>query len=144
MITERRLRDLQREQGFTSDVKQLMDLQKRLFSELRSRRYYRGVVEFLQSASPLIMDIENMIQNTPQTGTPLENAFTMAKTLEAIRIIYDEYHPVLDALVNEGLELDEAITQNDLDALRSVARSLNETLNNKYMLTKNMGQETMV
>lgn len=144
MITERRLRDLQRENGFTPDVKRLMDLQKRLFSELRSRRYYRGVVEFLQEVSPIIMDIENMIQNTPQTGTPLENAFTMAKTLEAIRIIYDEYHPVLDALVNQGLELDEAITQNDLDALRDVARNLNETLNNKYMLTKNMGQDTMI
>ena len=47
MITERRIRDLQREEGYSAGVKRLMDLQKRLFSELRSRRYYSGVVDFL-------------------------------------------------------------------------------------------------
>ena len=144
MITERRIRDLQREEGYTNGVKRLMDLQKRLFSELRSRKYYRAVVDFLQEISPAIMDIENMIQNTPQYGTPIENAFEMSKTLEAIRKIYDEYHPVLDALTNTGLDIDEAVSQTDLDTLRNVAGQLNELLNKKYLELQNMGEENMV
>lgn len=144
MITERKIRDLQREEGYTDGVKRLMDLQKRLFSELRSRRYYRGIVDFLQEISPAIMDIENMIQNTPQYGTPIENAFEMSKTLEAIRKIYDEYHPVLEALTNMGLDIDEAVSQTDLDTLRSVAGQLNELLNKKYLELQSMGAENMV
>ena len=65
MITERRIRELQREEGYSDGVKRLMDLQKRLFSELRSRKYYSGVISFLQEISPVIMDIENAIANTP-------------------------------------------------------------------------------
>lgn len=57
----------------------------------------------------------------------------MAKTLESIRIIYDEYHPMLDALSNSGLDVDEVISQSDLDALRDLAKNLNELLESKYL-----------
>lgn len=144
MITQRRIRDLHRQAGYTQQVKSLMDLQTRLFSELRSRRYYKGVVDFLQQMSPIISNIENMIQSTPQNGTPLENAFAMAKTLESIRIIYDEYHPVLDALSNTELDIDQAISQTDLDALRSVAQNLNKILDEKYMVLQNMAEQVML
>ena len=144
MITQRRLRELQRQEGYSDNVKRLMDLQKKLFTELRSRKYYKGVVDFLQEASPIIMDIENMIQNTSQNGTPLENAFNMAKTLEAIRVIYDEYHPMLEALSNTSLDVDEAIAQIDLDALRQIAGNLKEILDKKHMELQDMKRETMV
>ena len=121
---QRRIHLLEKEKGNNAEGKQLEGVLNTLLKELDAKRYASGIMSFLNSASAQIKEIDNMLLNIPQTGSTMQNAFGIAKTIQEIKRLRDEYYYILDALSKENLVIDESIQQTDIDNIRQTARDL--------------------
>lgn len=141
---ERRIRELEKQQGNYAEGKRLEGILNQLLLELNNKRYYSGVLNFLQEAVALQQQVDSMITNTPQTGTELEKAFAQAKTLMDIKQIRDQYYPIIEALSKGTLTIDESIGQTDINNLVSTAKSLKDFFDKKDKVIRDLSESTMV
>jgi hypothetical protein len=135
---ERRIRELEKQQGNYAEGKRLEGILNQLLLELNNKRYYSGVLNFLQEAVALQQQVDSMITNAPQTGTELEKAFAQAKTLMDIKQIRDQYYPVIEALSKGTLTIDESIGQTDIKNLVSTAKNLKDFFDKKDKVIKDL------
>ena len=141
---ERRIREIKKQQGNDAEGKRLEGILNQLLKELNNKRYYSGLLNFLGEAVALQQEIDNMIVNTPQTGTEIEKAFAQAKTLTDIKQIRDQYYPIVDALAQGNVTIDESINQTDIDNLVNTAKGLKEFFDNKDGILKSLATDTMI
>ena len=131
-VLQRQIRELEKIKGNNTEGKRLEITLNQLMKELENKKYYAGILNFLKEASrrlsydPATQSsvIDTMLQNVPQTGTELEKLFAMAKTLQDIKSLKEQYYPLVSALADEHLAIDEAIAQVDIDNIRQTAKAL--------------------
>lgn len=123
---QRQIRQLEKEKGNNSEGRRLEIILNRLMKELACKKYCSGVLNFLGEASVQISNIDNMLQNIPQTGTELEKTFGTAKILQDIKSLKDQYYTLVSALADENLIIDESISQNDINNIRMSAKDLKD------------------
>lgn len=133
----RRIAEIKKERGRNAEGKRLSITLNQMLNELANKHYSYGIFKFLSEASSCINEIENMIQNTPQTGNDFQQCFEMSKTIQTIKTIKDQYYAVLCALASDSLTIDESIGKTDIDNIRKEAKNLVKTLD-KY-LNSNQG-----
>lgn len=131
MQIERKIRELEKQKGNNAEGKRLEALKDQLLRELAVGRYRKGTLEFLKEAAAQAQEIDNMLFNTPQTGSRLEKAYAMAKTIQDIQQIRDQYYLVVSALASDSLKIDEAIDKTDIDAIRKAAKDLKDFFDKK-------------
>lgn len=141
---QRQIRELEKEKGDIKEGRRLEGILNQLMKELANKKYYSGMLNFLGEASNAIQQIDAMLQAAPQTGTELEKAMAMAKILQNIKAIKDQYYAVISALTNKNLTIDESIDQQDIDSLRNTAKSIQDYFDSKEKVLKNLAEETMV
>lgn len=141
---ERRIRELEKQEGNYVEGKRLEGILNQLLTELNNKRYYSGILNFMQEAVALQQPMEDMLTNLPQTGTELEKAFQLAKVLMDVKQIKDQYYPVVDALSKESLTIDESIGQTDIDNLRTQARAIKEFFDKRERLISDLSENAMV
>lgn len=139
VVLERQIKELQRKQGNTADVKKLKIMQDQMFKELQSKHYSFGVLQFLNEAANYINNIPKVLDSIPRVGTTLEVAMETSRTLQHLREIYEQYNPIIEALANNSLSIDESINPIDIENLRNIAKDLKEILD-KY---KNQNHDLM-
>ena len=140
---ERRIRELEKQQGNYTEGKRLEGILNQLLLELNNKKYYSGVLNFLGEAQALQAQVDSMITATPQKPTELENAFEQAKTLMDIKQIRDQYYPVIEALASGQLTIDESINQTDINNLISTAKSLKDFFDKKDKIINDLAENTM-
>lgn len=131
-VLQRQIRELEKIKGNNAEGKRLEITLNQLMKELENKKYYAGILNFLKEAShrlsydPATQSsvIDTMLQNVPQTGTELEKLFAMAKTLQDIKSLKEQYYPLVSALADDHLAIDEAIAQVDIDNIRQTAKAL--------------------
>lgn len=143
LTLQRQIRLLEKEKGNNAEGKRLEGILNNLMNELNSKRYYSGVLKFLNEAATQISDIDNMLQNIPQTGSELEKAFGTAKILQNIKSLKDQYYTIVSALASEHITIDESISQNDIDNIRQTAKQLQEFFDKKTKLLDDLAESTM-
>ena len=141
---ERKIRELEKIKGNNAEGKRLEGILNQLLMELNNKRYYSGVLNFLQEAVNLQQQMDSMITNTPQTGSELEKAFAQARTLMDIKQIRDQYYPVVDALSKGTITIDESINQIDIDNLTNTAKGLKDFFDKKDKLIRDLSENTMI
>lgn len=144
IILERQIRALQRERGRNAEGKKLEDISHTLQKELTNKRYYFGMVRFMNEAATQISEIDNMLNNLPQTGTELEKAFGTAKILQNIMDIKHQYYDLVSALADEGITIDESISQVDIDNIRQQSAKLKEFFDKKERVLNDLTENTML
>lgn len=141
---QRKIRELEKQQGNNTEGKRLEGVLNQLMAELANKKYYSGVLNFLGEAQTQINEIDNMLNNIPQTGTELEKAFGTAKILQDIKSIREQYYTLISALADEHLTIDESIGQTDIDNIRQSAKDLKEFFDKKEKVLDSLTESTMI
>lgn len=141
---QRQIRQLEKEQGNNVEGKRLEGVLNQLMAELANKKYYSGVLNFLSEAQSQIAEIDNMLNNIPQTGTELEKAFGTARILQDIKSLREQYYPLVSALADEHLTIDESINQVDIGNIRQSAGQLKTFFDKKEKLLDNLTEQTMI
>ena len=141
---QRQIRQLEKERGNIAEGRRLEGVLNQLMRELDSKRYYSGVLNFMREASTQIRDIDNMLANIPQTGTEMEKAFETARILQDIKSLREQYYPLINALADDALTIDESISQTDIDNIRQSAKDLKEFFDKKTRVLDSLTESTMV
>ena len=137
-VLQRQIRELEKIKGNNTEGKRMEATLDQLMRELESKKYYAGILNFLREASlRLSYDpttqtsvVDNMLQDPNlQTGTNLEKAFKMAKVLQDIKSLKEQYYPLVSALADEHLVIDESIAQVDINNIRQTAKALEGIFN---------------
>ena len=141
---QRQIRQLEKEKGNITEGRRLEGILNQLMRELDSKRYYSGVLNFLSEASTQITEIDNMLQNIPTTGTELEKAFETSKILQDIKSLREQYYPLVSALADETLVIDESINKTDIDNIRQSAKNLKDFFDKKEKVLDSLTEGTML
>lgn len=141
---ERQIRGLEKEKGRNAEGRNLKIIQEQLLRELANKRYYSGILNFLNEANQKVSQIDTILNNTRQTGTELEIAFDKAKALQEIKDLWVQYYPLVSALASDHLAIDESIDQVDIDNIKQLAKSMDNFFNNKNDMINRLIKETMI
>lgn len=141
---QRKINEMQNEKGNNAEGKRLEGILDQLMRELQNKKYYSGVLNFLNEANSQVAGIDAMIQGIPQTGTELEKAFGAARVLRDIDSLKDQYYALASALADEKITIDQSISQADVDNMRQVAKEVKEAFDAKSKVLRDLTEETMV
>lgn len=141
---QRQLKKMKAEQGITPETTRLEQSLHTLMKEINSNRYYIGILGFLNEASTQIQKMENILQNTPQSGSNLERASAMAKSLMQVKSITDGYKNILTSLSNiDNIVSDERLSDTDKQVIKDQASKLVEFFNKHDKTLKELRLNTM-
>lgn len=141
---QRQLKKMKAEQGVTPETTRLEQSLHTLMKEINSNRYYMGILGFLNEASTQIQKMENILQNTPQSGSNLERASAMAKSLMQVKSITDGYKNILTSLSNiDNIISDERLSDTDKQVIKDQATKLVEFFNKHDKTLKELRLNTM-
>lgn len=128
LTLQRQLRKLKAEDGVTTEVKELNNLVDKLMTEISNKRYYSGVLGFLNKALQQVQVMEDLIKKANETpGTNLERCLEKARTLVEIQRIQQGYSYIVEALSNiKDLIIDESIDSVDLETIEKIAKEVKE------------------
>ena len=141
---QRQLKKMKAEQGITPETTRLEQSLHTLMKEINSNRYYIGILGFLNEASLQIQKMENILQNTPQSGSNLERASAMAKSLMQVKSIADGYKNILTSLSNiDNIISDERLNDTDKQVIKDQATKLVEFFNKHDKTLKELRLNTM-
>lgn len=87
VILERRINQLETRSGTRDEVKKLSKLHDTLIRELEGRRYYMGLLNYLNEANDIVTKLEADLEAAPTNGTKFENAIALAKILRNQNIL---------------------------------------------------------
>ena len=141
---QRQLKKMKAEQGVTPETTRLEQSLHTLMREINNNRYYMGILGFLSEASTQIQKMENILQNTPQSGSNLERASAMAKSLMQVKSITDGYKNILTSLSNiDNIISDERLSDTDKQVIKDQASRLVEFFDKHDKTLKELRLNTM-
>lgn len=143
---QRQLKRLKSEQGITPEARQLEASVNRLVREIANKRYYSGVMSFLNDAVNQVQNMEQLFQQANQApGTNMERSMARAKALMEIKRIQDGYEHIVRALSNvDSLIADESISASDKQAIKDQARAVREYFDTYEGRIKELRENTMI
>ena len=126
VILERRINQLETRSKTKDEVKKLSKLHDTLIRELEGKRYYMGLLNYLNEAHEIVTKLETDLNNLPTNGTKFENAIAASKVLRRQNIFVDGYanlfRDLLDDLADiDTLTIDENLSQSDIDNIKNMA-----------------------
>lgn len=125
LTLERQRRYLEKQEGRIQEGIEIEKTLDELVKEIAGKRYYVGLLQFLQKANRYSVGVSNLLRNIPDTGTAMERAFAMGRALSKATTFRDEYNAIVQALRNpEVLLIDENISATELDALKGIAETV--------------------
>ena len=140
---QRQIREAERKKGDIAESKRLEALLNKLMTELSAKKYYAGMIDFMAEAQALQADIDNMLTAAPQGNTEMEKVFNRADTIERIKTYMDQYYPIVEALADETVTIDESISQYDIDALRKNAKDIKDFFDKKRKVIRKHAEDIM-
>lgn len=125
-VVERQVRELERQKGYTPEGKKLSKTVSRLLREVATKKYTLGMLDFLKEANSHIGDVDNIIKSIQHAGTDIDQAMDSGAKLKQIQDIIQRYYFVVEALADDNLIIDEALSKSDLDNIRKLAKDLKQ------------------
>lgn len=141
---ERQARELEKRQGDLEESKRIESLITQLGKEIRNKKYYRGLLNFLDEANKRALQMDETMEGLPTTGTELDKIFDKARILQDIKTIYKQYYRIVAALANEHIRIDESIDKTDIENIRNTAKQIVEVFDKWEDALDNATQNTMV
>lgn len=139
MNLERQIREIKLKQGKDSgEAMRLESILNNLTQELAAKKYCHGIMDFLAEAQTQIASIDGIIKATQQPGNNLEQLFDKAKGLYQISLMRKKYYDIVAALSNEHIDVDESISQDDIDNFRSVAKAVKKMFDKNEHIQKEL------
>ena len=110
---------------FADETKNLRRVTNILGKEIASKRYYAGILGFMQEANNQVQNVINALQAPAQGVTEIEVLADRSRKVLEFRNICSGYYHILEALTNiDGLIVDEIISTADKQAIAQLAEDL--------------------
>ena len=147
-ILERRINQLETRSGTRDEVKKLSKLHDTLIRELEGKRYYMGLLHYLNEAHDIVTKLEADLEAAPINVTKFEDAVALAKILRNQNIFVDGYanlfRDLLDDLASiDTLTIDENLSQADIDNIKDMATRTAKLLNNLKQRGERLNRQCM-
>lgn len=141
----REIRVLESKGGVTSTTKKLNKNRELLAEELKNKRYYFGLIHFLEQSLIYSKAIHNILAGVPDSGTELENIRTRAEALSKAKSLQDGYYHIVEALANlDNLVIEENISETDKKQLQDKAKEVLELLNRQKGLIQSKQHDVVL
>ena len=140
---QRRIDELYREKGTSTEGRQLELILNKLLNELSYKHYYSGIIDYLGEAVKGIQEIDSILNNLPQNGTEADRIIGTMKRLQDIKRIRDQYLSIVTALASDKTTMDEAISQIDIDNIRQKAQDLKDFFDKKNNIIDELTKKTV-
>ena len=143
---QRKLREIESKQGDVAEGKRIEETINRLLMELNNKKYYSGILDFLSEAMTSRVDVQNKLESILKatlSGTNMEIAYQQAQILTEIKAYKDMYYPVISALADEKIIIDESIDTYDIQKLREEASKVKKYFDDEQSLLERISNETM-
>lgn len=148
VILERRINQLETKPGTRDEVKKLSKLHDTLIRELESKRYYMGLLNYLNEAHDVVTKLETDLEAAPTNGTKFENAIALAKILRNQNIFVDGYANLFRDLLSDladidTLAIDENLSQSDINNIKDMADRTAKLLDNLKQRGERLNRQCM-
>lgn len=141
----REIRVLESKGGVTAATKKLNKTREILAEELKSKRYYFGLIQFLGEALVYSKTIHNILASVPDSGTELENIRNRSEAISKAKSLQDGYYHIVEALANlDNLVIEENISEADKKQLQDKAKEVLELLNKQKGLIQSKQHDTVL
>lgn len=115
---ERQRRNLEEQQGRIQEGIEIEQTLSQISREIDQKKYYSGLLTFLQKANNYAVIVDRMLKTVPDGGTTLEHSIAVGKVLAKAKTMRDGYYSIVNALSSaDTLLIDENITKEDLNLL---------------------------
>lgn len=116
-----------------------------LLGELQHKKYYSGLLTFLNQATEYSNKINKLLTNIPQQGTALEYARARSDAYMKAKNFIDSYLPIVSALAKlDTLVIDESISKEDRANLKSISKTLEEDMGKYGDMLRDLRDEVML
>lgn len=141
---ERQIREIKVKEGKDSaEAMRLEAILDNLTRELKAERYCHGIMDFLVEAQSQIADIDTILKATQQPGNTLEQLFSKAKGLYQISLLRKKYYDIVNILADKHLDVDESISQVDIDNFRNAAEEVRNIFDKNEKKVKELTLEVV-
>ena len=142
---ERQRRYLEEQQGRVKEGIEIEQTLNTITEELNKKKYYSGLLTFLQKANGYALGVEKLLQNIPEGGTTLEHSIAVGKALAKAKTMHDGYYSIVEALSTaDNLLIDENITNEDLKLLTEQAKNVKNIMDKYEKSIGKLRQDTML
>lgn len=141
---KRRIREVQKEEGYnSSNIAPLNTILNDLYNALGKRNYYYGIMEFLSEANTQISKLDDLLNDINSYGNDLDSIMDKAKALYKMRLEIKKYKNIIEALADENTEVDESLSQQEIDDYRQLALNIKKSLSSKERIYDTLAKDTM-
>ena len=143
---KRQLNKIKSEKGITTEAQHLESTINRLTKEIANKRYYIGVMGFLDHALRQVQTMESLFQQANQApGTNLERGIARSKALMEIKRIRDGYKNIIEKLSRiDNLIVDESIDSYDKQQIEDQAKAIKEYFDKYDSRINELKEVTMI
>lgn len=143
---KRQLNKIKSEKGITTEAQHLESTINRLTREIANKRYYIGVMGFLDHALRQVQTMESLFQQANQApGTNLERSMARSKALMEIKRIRDGYENIIEKLSRiDNLIVDESIDSYDKQQIEDQAKAIKEYFDKYNSRIDELKEVTMI
>lgn len=143
---KRQLNKIKSEKGITTEAQHLESTINRLIKEIANKRYYIGVMGFLDHALRQVQTMESLFQQANQApGTNLERGIARSKALMEIKRIRDGYENIIEKLSRiDNLIVDESIDSYDKQQIEDQAKAIKEYFDKYNSRIDELKEVTMI
>lgn len=143
---KRQLNKIKSEKGVTTEAQHLESTINRLTKEIANKRYYIGVMGFLDHALRQVQTMESLFQQANQApGTNLERGIARSKALMEIKRIRDGYENIIEKLSRiDNLIVDESIDSYDKQQIEDQAKAIKEYFDKYDSRINELKEVTMI
>lgn len=130
--------------GHTPEADEVRKHINTLLKEIEGKRYYSGLITFVDKAYKDALKIRDSLNNLSTTGTLLEYAARRADLLADAKATQDSYYFIIKALSNlDSILVDESISDNDKKALQDLSDKAIKELGQVEQALQEMRRSTM-
>jgi hypothetical protein len=145
-IKDSRTTDAQERDKNIDEGRKLSKTLSTLYQELRAGRYYSGTLSFLNEVNTRVAEVDKIVDDAltiPPATADLEFYMDRAKKLYKITLLHKQYYDILKALANDSLIIDENISQQDIDNIRTLAQKIKKVFDNRESQIKSLTSDTV-
>ena len=131
--------------GNTKQADAIRVQMSQLSKEIAGKRYYSGLLGFLDKSLQYAQNVDNDLRNISPTGTIREFVAARANVLATAKTLHDSYGFIVKSLLNvDSILIDENISDADKTKLQEAAKKVSDVLDKQDNVIRQLRQNAMI
>lgn len=141
---ERQINKIREQQGNNQLGQDLSDIRKSLEKELAGKRYYFGLLNFMDQATKQLADWDSIYSTFPLHPTTMQQMAARCSSIQAFKDLKGYYYDIVEALTRDSITIDESVNPIDIQKLKDEAKALKDLFDNFSKKINNITQDAVL